>query len=139
MIIDDFESGLNINIEAEFVIKFDQHKFFLPYSGQGFKGVDYMIVNSDYLYLIEIKNFSQYEDTPIVDKVELNNTFLEKCDDSLAIIEKFYTYLESGFWTRIFILKLKWFFTGPREWKHWIKAYEHFQSKQVIMLMHVEY
>ncbi len=137
-IFKDIESGYNISVWGEFVIKFDVHKFYKHYSGQGFKGVDYLIINKDYLYLIELKNYTQYREDKAFAPKDLNETFLQKCDDTLGVIEAFYQFLENGFWTRIFVLRFGWYFTCPKEWKHWIRAYHLYEKGQVIMMMHVE-
>ena len=63
MTLVDEESGFNIKLEGKHIIKFDQHRYYIPFSGQSRKGVDYLIINDDHLYLIEIKNFHQYPQT----------------------------------------------------------------------------
>ena len=147
MKLSDYESGLQIELEAEFIVKFDEHQYYTSFSGKGLKGVDYLMICEGYLYLIEIKNYSQYEVhrafaqkkmSPIPDKTMINQQFYQKCEDSLIILEKFYTFLNSSFWTRIFILRYRWFFTGPKDWKHWLQAYELYRENKVIMLLHVE-
>jgi len=134
----DTESGLHIEIEGEFVIKFDEHRYYKTFSGQGFKGVDYLLVTWEALYLIEIKNFSQHASSRAFAQKELNIQFYQKCEDSLIILEKFYEFLQRGFWTRIFILKYGWYFTGQREWKYWLKAYRLYQQGKVHMILHVQ-
>ena len=147
MKLSDYESGLQIELEAEFIVKFDEHQYYTSFSGKGLKGVDYLMISDGYLYLIEIKNFSQYhvnrafaqkERPSSPDKTIVNQQFYQKCEDTLIVIEKFHQFLESSFWTKIFILRYRWFFTGPKEWKYWLQAYDLYRANKVIMLLHVE-
>lgn len=129
------ESGLDIEISGEIIIRFDKHKYYKHFSGTGFKGVDFLVVNDDYLYLIEIKNYQQYEQTKRPDEEKLYRLFTQKCEDTLEIIEKFYSYLNDNWLRNLLFLKWKWYFLGSKEWKEWVKIYETYKSGQVICLL----
>lgn len=52
------ESGLIFNFPFDWkVIKWDEHRFFGYVSGRGFKGVYFMALRDEELYLMEVKNY----------------------------------------------------------------------------------
>ncbi len=96
------ESGLVFNFPADWkVIKWDVHRFFGYVSGRGFKGVDFMALRKDALYLMEVKNYQDRrpkDEAHPFDLVFENpdfyaEVFLQKFADSFAlisIVEKYY-------------------------------------------------
>lgn len=96
------ESGLTFNFPFDWkVIKWDEHRFFGYVSGRGFKGVDFMALREEELYLIEIKNYQDRRlkdeehpfDLVLVDTDFYAEIFLQKFTDSIAligIVEKYY-------------------------------------------------
>jgi len=96
------ESGLVFNFPKDWkVIKWDSHRFFGYVSGRGFKGVDFMALCGEELYLIEVKNYQDrrpQDGQHPFDLVSANpdfygEVFLQKFSDSFAliqIIEKYY-------------------------------------------------
>lgn len=129
------ESGLEIELTGEIIIQFDKHKYYKYYSGIGYKGVDFILVNEGYLYLIEIKNYQQYQDTKRPEESELYKVFTHKCENTLEIIEKFYSYLNENWLRRLIFLKWNLFFLGPKEWKTWLKIHELYQKNKVILIL----
>ena len=96
------ESGLNFSFPINWkVIKWDTHRFFGYVSGRGFKGVDFMALSDEKLYLIEVKNYQERRpndeqhpfDLVLADPDFYAEVFLQKLTDSLAlirIIKKYY-------------------------------------------------
>lgn len=96
------ESGLNFNFPVGWkVIKWDEHRFFGYVSGRGFKGVDFMALCDEKLYLIEVKNYQDRRlkdgehpfDLILADADFYAQVFLQKFTDSISlirIIEKYY-------------------------------------------------
>jgi len=92
------------------VIKWDEHRFFGYVSGRGFKGVDFMALRNEELYLMEVKNYRdrrpQDEQHPfdlvLADSDFYGEIFLQKFTDSFALIEiiKKYYLRDFIFWTR---------------------------------------
>lgn len=138
MKLNDIESQYEIILEGDHVIKFDEHRYFRKLSGKGYKGVDYLIINDDYLYLIELKNFQQYKNTPRPSETEINAIFHQKCEDTLRVLELFEAYLNSSWIRRVLVMKYNWFFLGDVEWKLWAKALKHYKNNCVICLLHAE-
>ncbi len=90
------ESGLVFNFPIDWkVIKWDEHRFFGYVSGRGFKGVDFMALRNEELYLIEVKNYRnrrpQDEQHPFdllfAESDFYGEIFLQKFADSFALIE----------------------------------------------------
>jgi hypothetical protein len=96
------ESGLTFSFPRSWkVIKWDAHRFFGYVSGRGFKGVDFMALHDEKLYLIEVKNYknrrSNDKEHPfnliLADPNLYAEIFLQKFSDSftlIRIIEKYY-------------------------------------------------
>ena len=97
-----WESGLVFNFPVDWkVIKWDEHRFYGYVSGRGFKGVDFMGLREEELYLIEVKNYQDRRpdngqhpfDLVLSDPDFYAEIFLQKFADSFAlieIIEKYY-------------------------------------------------
>lgn len=90
------ESGLTFNFPMGWkVIKWDAHRFFGYVSGRGFKGVDFMALHDEKLYLMEVKNYQDRrpndEQHPF-DLIQADpdfyaEVFLQKFSDSFALIK----------------------------------------------------
>ncbi len=97
------ESGLTFSFPINWkVIKWDAHRFFGYVSGRGFKGVDFMALSDEQLYLIEIKNYQDRRpnddehpfDLVLADPDFYGEIFLQKFTDSFAlirIVEKYHS------------------------------------------------
>ena len=97
-----WESGLVFIFPTDWkVIKWDEHRFFGYVSGRGFKGVDFMGLREEELYLIEVKNYQDRRpengqhpfDLVLSDPDFYGEIFLQKFTDSfdlIEIIEKYY-------------------------------------------------
>jgi hypothetical protein len=76
------------------VIKYDSHDFYRTVSGRSFSGVDFAGMFKDKLYLIEVKNFYQYNKTGKIEGVdqfcvEMKEKFLDTLD-LIRIIQKYH-------------------------------------------------
>ena len=97
------ESGLTFSFPINWkVIKWDEHRFFGYVSGRGFKGVDFMALSDEQLYLIEVKNYQDRRpnddehpfDLVLADPDFYGEVFLQKFSDSFAlirIVEKYHS------------------------------------------------
>jgi len=135
------ESGLVFNFPMDWkVIKWDEHRFFGYVSGRGFKGVDFMALRNEELYLMEVKNYRdrrpQDEQHPfdlvLADSDFYGEIFLQKFTDSFALIEiiKKY-YLRKRFfkwWSQLNYLGLEILaqipFFQKRDFIFWTRAAE---------------
>lgn len=96
------ESHLRFNFPLNWtVIKWDEHRFYGYVSGKGFKGVDFMAIEGEELYLIEVKNFTDRRpkdeelpiDLPLADIPLYGEKMVQKYEyslDLIRIIQKYY-------------------------------------------------
>ncbi len=138
MKLQDIESHLNICLYGGHVIKFDAHPYFQKFSGSAHKGVDYLIINDDYLFLIEIKNYQGARTSYCPIKTSINRQFYQKCEDTLSLFDQFEQFIHNNWFRRYVIFQWGWFFLGNREWYFWAKALHLYKKNQVICLLHVE-
>ena len=123
--------------ESNTVIKFDNHKFYKYLSGQGLKGVDFLVIDDDYgLFLIELKNFQDKATQP--GKEYLSQNFYQKCEDSLRLIEIIYKVYQRKWWVKLLVNKLKMTFLLTEDDKAWIEAYHLYRKGKVILLGNYE-
>lgn len=132
------ESGIEFSINGTYVIKLDEHPFYKYFSGQGFKAVDFLLLEKDQLYLIEVKNYSYYPGTIRPSEKDLHQQFLEKCEDTLHLLDNFYEFMQKSFIRRVLVQKWKWYFIGHPEWKDWLAAYHVYQLGNVVCLLHAD-
>ena len=139
------ESGYKFEFGPQWkVIKYDDHRFYRILSGQNMSGVDFAaIYKSDTVYLIEIKNFKQYEND-IIDKpiTEFSEEIIEKGLDSLRLIEVIKKYLDRKFLYRAFYNLVNRFPWLNSEWYFWTELFRISiinQRANFILLINADY
>lgn len=126
MTFEFYESGYWFKYSNRWsIIKYDDHRFYRRLSGLSFSGVDFAgVLDGQQLYLIEVKNYSQYpakqNDKPVV---QLGYELAEKVNDSLALIQIIHKYHSRKFWFRLFFPLVLRFPFFHREWIFWEKVY----------------
>lgn len=119
------------------VVKFDDHKFYKYLSGQGLKGVDFLVIDKLYgLFLIEIKNFRKRDTQP--EEKDLSHNFYQKCEDTLHLIEIIYKVYQRKWWVKHLVNKLKMTFLLTEEDKTWIQAYQLYRKGKIILIGNYE-
>ncbi len=103
------ESGLSFRFPEDWIVfKYDEHRFYRYVSGSGLKGVDFIGVKGESLYLIEVKNYADRVSLDTYDPMEyLLNTvkeqaerYLRKLEDSLSLLNIIQQYYHRKWWYR---------------------------------------
>lgn len=101
------ESGLLFQFGPAWkVLRWDKSPYYKKVSGRGFKGVDFIGIHNDQLYLIEVKNYlpKTTNHTAIVARLASPKFLLEhittKMDDTLRLLELVAFQLNKKWWIR---------------------------------------
>lgn len=95
------ESKIQFNFGPTWeIIAFDKTKFYQRVSGLGVKGVDFLGIQDNKLFFIEVKNFTQHK--PILTKDFNFEVFLEKIiikfEDSERVIQIIHKHYTAKWW-----------------------------------------
>lgn len=125
------ESGLSFRFPEDWVVfKYDEHRFYRYVSGSGLKGVDFIGIRGEELYLIEVKNYVERVSLDTYDPVEnlLNKAkeeagrYLRKLEDSLSLLNVIQQYYQRKWWYRKIYLPFLWKNVISSELSFWTKA-----------------
>lgn len=122
------------------VVAFDQTRFFKALAGQGLRGVDFLGIREQTLYLIEIKNYSPAKKMKRyrygTDQDELVVQLDEKYSDSLRIVRIIESTLRRHLLYRIWLQITRHLAflrrTGPSGWAFWTLCAELARKKSVV-------
>ncbi|HRW76734.1 MAG: hypothetical protein H6568_06215 [Lewinellaceae bacterium] len=128
-----YESRVALNFDASWsVIPFDQSRYFKALAGQGLRGVDFLGIREQTLFLIEIKNYSpakkakHYPYGAVPD--ELVAQLHEKFADSQRIVRIIESTLQRHLlyraWRLIARYLARWTHLGPADWSFWTRSAE---------------
>lgn len=142
------ESELHFKFpESWIVYKYDNHRFYRYLSGSGLKGVDFIAIHQDQLFLIEVKNYAirfihkDYDpmDALLADPSAYIDKYFRKFDDTLRLIDVIDRYYKRKWWYRKLFQPFKSYFSETRIIKNetgfWSKAIEIMQKKQGVNLV----
>jgi hypothetical protein len=127
------ESGLRFQFPKDWIVfKYDEHRFYRYVSGAGLKGVDFIGIQGDELYLMEVKNYADRVDLDTYDPMEnLLNTakkqggrYLRKLEDSLRLLDVIQKYYHRKWWYRKIYLRFFRKSVIKSELDFWTKATE---------------
>ena len=105
------------------IIKLDEHRYYKRISGMGVKCVDFMALHADWgLFLIEIKDYTIYDDSELPSKEMLQNILASKKSGSIRLIKIVNQALQRKWYYRWIFQRLKWYKYCPREWIVWDNA-----------------
>ena len=136
------ESNLDFSFPEDWEVKkFDETRFFKILAGEGFKGVDFIIITPDRkLILIEVKNYSG--DWPINGMSPTQNLtnnvapfskkIIHKFEDSFHLIKIIQKYYHRKWWFRRFVPLIQ------REWGFWKTVNELLEKREVKLLLWLE-
>lgn len=115
------ESGLLFQFNDSWdIIKYDTHKYYLTLSGRSFRGIDFAGFQNDILYLIEVKNFYQYDQNGVIDDIEkFALEIAEKIKDTLRLIDLIYKYHNRKWMYRLFFPVVRKFPRLHHDWLFW--------------------
>lgn len=138
------ESRVLLNFDQSWsVVAFDQTRFFKALAGQGLRGVDFLGIREQTLYLIEIKNYSPAKKEKRyrygANQAELVVHLNEKYADSLRIVRIIEStlrrFLLYRIWLQItrhlaFLRRM-----GPSDWAFWTHCAELARKKSVVNVL----
>jgi len=119
------------------ILKYDDHPYYRILSGRSFSGIDFAgIYNDEQLYLIEVKNFYQYDnDGEIADVNEFVLELKEKILDSIDLINIIQKYHQRRWTYRLFISLVKRFPNLSRDWWFWTRMHDLLAAKQMSFVL----
>lgn len=141
------ESGLSFEFPEDWkVLKYDSHRFYGYLSGSGLKGVDFIALNGEQLFLIEIKNYVEryYKDGQHPMDALMDNQeayafgFQRKFTDTIKLLEVIGQYYKRKWWFWIFQKSRYWFSLEKviqTEAGFWTRAFELLQKKDKVELI----
>ncbi len=145
------ESGLQFSFSPDWIVhSYDQHRFYRYLSGAGMKGVDFVGLYQDHLYLIEVKNYNdrlpldRYE--PMAQLLEKPEDYIEafykKFVDSLKLIRIIRRFYRRQWWFRRGFSALQWLlgrrWALRREAGFWWTLAEYVENKEVTYILWLE-
>ncbi|MCB9040022.1 MAG: hypothetical protein H6557_25655 [Lewinellaceae bacterium] len=144
------ESGLHFRFGEEWVIKkYDAHRFYKGLSGSGLKGVDFLGILGEELFLFEVKNFRRrhdwQEENPMDAILAQPAAFAEsmayKVEDTLLAIDAIWQYYRRKWLFRRLLPAFRLLPPTENDWRFWARAYSLMQNPeqvQVVLWMETE-
>ena len=144
------ESGLHFRFGEAWVIKkYDAHRFYQGLSGSGLKGVDFLGILDEELYLFEIKNFRRRHnwqaDNPLNTVLAQPAAFAEsmayKVEDTLLAIDAIWQYYHRKWLFRRLLPAFRLLPPTEGDWRFWARAHGLMQNPEqakVVLWMETE-
>lgn len=144
------ESGLHFRFAEEWVVKkYDAHRFFQGLSGAGLKGVDFLGILEEELYLFEVKNFRRRQNWQAENPLEAilagPAAFAEeiayKVEDTLLAIDAIWQYYNRKWLFRRLLPAFRRLPVTENDWRFWARAYalmQHPEQVNVVLWMETE-
>ena len=107
----------------------------------GFKGVDFIVLQGDALFLIEVKNYRYpgFEvDSSQLDKAALAEKLIEKALDSTHLLRIIYLYFQRKWYIRFFNSLFRKLPTLHPGYSFWLNAYEAHQAGRCTVVYWLE-
>ena len=117
------------------VIKLDNHRYYRYVSGRGFKGVDFLVMDANLIFLIELKD---YRNGTHPSQNDIAAIFYEKCEDTLRLIEIIHKVLMRR-WLIRFAIRYQLTYLISSESSFWLKASELALEGRVVLLGNFEF
>ena len=131
------ERGVEATFDEDWtVIKLDEHRYYRRISGRGISGVDFIAVHQEFgLALIELKN---YEKGSMSIPENIDDKMIDKKNDTIRLVHIIHKYYRRQAYFRI-LTWIGWEYLYPSEWKIWIQAKRHIDSKNYFFLGIIDY
>lgn len=132
------ESGFQFTFGEQWtILKYDDHKYYQIVSGRSFSGIDFAaILNDEELYLIEIKNFYQYDNKGHIEDIDqFVLEMREKVLDTIDLIQIIYKYHQRSWTYRILIKYLKHFPGLHFNWWFWTRMHDMITQNQFTFIL----
>lgn len=144
------ESGLHFRFAEEWAIKkYDAHRFYKGLSGHGLKGVDFLGILGEELYLFEVKNFRRRHspqagdplDAVLFEPAAFAEEIAFKAEDTLLAIDAIWQYYNRKWLFRRLLPAFRRLPASASDWRFWARAYDLMQEPgqvRVVLWMEVE-
>ncbi|MCO6491390.1 MAG: hypothetical protein J5I98_23435 [Phaeodactylibacter sp.] len=142
------ESGLHFRFDGEWAIKkYDAHRFYQGLSGSGLKGVDFLGIRGEELFLFEIKNFRRRREwqaeNPLEAILARPEEFVEtvacKVEDTLLAVDAIWQYYNRKWLFRRLLPAFRLLPVTGNDWRFWARAYRLMQNpEQVCVILWIE-
>lgn len=142
------ESGLMFDFTPGWVVyKYDAHRFYLYLSGSGLKGVDFIAIKGEELFLIEIKNYRPRIEKEAYDPIlslqerpdYYVDRFSQKFKDTFRLLSIIDQYYHRKWWYRHLFLPFKSYFSSKKilstEVGFWTQANALLQNPEQVKLV----
>ncbi len=138
------ESGLHFSFGKNWAVKrYDKHRFYKWLSGSGLKGVDFIGIYEEELFLMEVKNFRRREAWHAEDPLQAIRADPEgfaremayKFEDTLLVIDTIWKYYNRKWLFRALLPLLFRLPPTTLDWPFWAKAYRLLQAPSRIQLV----
>ena len=138
------ESGLHFRFGEGWVIKkYDAHRFYQGLSGSGLKGVDFLGILGEELYLFEVKNFRRRHDwqtdNPLNAVLAQPAAFAEsmayKVEDTLLAIDAIWQYYHRKWLFRRLLPAFRLLPPTEGDWRFWARAHDLIQNPEQVKVV----
>lgn len=138
------ESGLHFRFSEEWVVKkYDAHRFYRGLSGSGLKGVDFLGIRQEELFLFEIKNFRRRRhrqaENPLDAILSNPSGFVEniafKVEDTLLAIDAIWQYYNRKWLFRRLLPAFRLLPVTENDWRFWARAYGLMQNPEQVKVV----
>lgn len=135
------ESGRIFRFDRQWeILKYDDHHYYQIVSGRSFSGVDFAgLLNDEELFLIEIKNFYQYDNQGAIN--DLNQfafEIREKLLDTIDLIHLIYKYHQRSWMFRRFNRLVMRFPRVHYTWWFWTRMKELIEQEAFTFVLLIE-
>ena len=138
------ESGLHFRFGEGWVIKkYDAHRFYQGLSGSGLKGVDFLGILGEELYLFEIKNFRRRHDwqadnplnTVLAQPAAFTESMAYKVEDTLLAIDAIWQYYHRKWLFRRLLPAFRLLPPTNGDWRFWARAHDLMQNPEQVKVV----
>ena len=138
------ESGLHFRFGEGWVIKkYDAHRFYQGLSGSGLKGVDFLGILGEELYLFEVKNFRRRHDwqadnplnTVLAQPAAFTESMAYKVEDTLLAIDAIWQYYHRKWLFRRLLPAFRLLPPTEGDWRFWARAHDLMQNPEQVKVV----
>ena len=138
------ESGLHFRFGEGWVIKkYDAHRFYQGLSGSGLKGVDFLGILGEELYLFEVKNFRRRHDwqadnplnTVLAQPAAFTESMAYKVEDTLLAIDAIWQYYHRKWLFRRLLPAFRLLPPTEGDWRFWARAHDLIQNPEQVKVV----
>lgn len=138
------ESGLHFRFSEQWVIKkYDAHRFYQGLSGSGLKGMDFLGILEEELFLFEVKNFRRRQlwqrenplDAVMFEPAAFAEEIAFKVEDTLLGIDAIWQYYNRKWLFRRLLPAFRLLPVTDNDWRFWARAYSLMQKPEQVRVV----